>query len=107
MADAAAFAPSVAPKAIRAQGAPSFTSAKSAAVSVAEETPEGFRVRLAGGGRFAAWCAARPAAVRVGKKDVPFSWDPATRLLLADVPAASGRTPDVLVADSPRRGPRN
>jgi len=45
-------------------------------------------VRLAGGGRFAAWCAARPASVRTGRKDVPFSWDPATGLLLADVPSA-------------------
>ena len=55
------------------------------AVERAEETPDGFRVRLAGGGRFAAWCAARPAAVRDGRKDVPFSWDPAARLLFADV----------------------
>ena len=67
-------------------------------MSVAEETPEGFRVRLAGGGRFAAWCAARPAAVRIGKKDVPFSWDPAARLLLADVPAAAGRSPELALA---------
>lgn len=72
--------------------------APAAAVSVAEETPEGFRVRLAGGGRFAAWCAARPAAVRIGKKDVPFSWDPAARLLLADVPAAAGRSPELVLA---------
>ena len=47
-----------------------------------------FAVRLAGGGRFAAWCAARPASVRAGRKDVPFSWDPATGLLLADATAA-------------------
>ena len=76
--------------------------APAAAVRSAEEAPESFRVRLAGGGRFAAWCASRPAALRAGRKDVPFSWDPATGLLLADVPAAAGRAAE-LVADLPPR----
>ena len=62
------------------------------AVLAAEETPDGgFAVKLAGGDRFAAWCAARPAAVRAGRKAVDFEWDPATRLLLA-APPASART---------------
>ena len=60
-----------------------------------------FAVRLAGPGRFAAWCASRPASLRSGWKDVPFSWDRATGLLLADVPA--GRI-SVSFAERPARG---
>ena len=64
--------------------------APAAAVLAAAETPDGaFAVRLAGPGRFAAWCAARPASLRAGGKALPFSWDPATGLLLTDVTGPS------------------
>ena len=57
----------------------------------------GLAVRLAGPGRFAAWCARRPASLRAGRKDVPFAWDPATGLLLADIPGAADSSPSLSV----------
>lgn len=68
--------------------------APAAALESVGETPEGFLARLAGPGRFAAWCAARPDAV-AGEDGapLPFEWDGATGLLLADVPAPDGAHP--------------
>ena len=60
-------------------------------------------VRIAGGGRFAAWSAARPVAVRAGRKAVPFTWNPATGLLRADVPDEPGARPEFSVVLPPAR----
>lgn len=56
-------------------------------------------VRLAGGGRFAAWCREKPHEVALAAGGaIPFAWDPATKLLLADVPDAPGVSPRLRVA---------
>ncbi len=82
--------------------------APAAAVLGADAAADGsFAVRLAGGGRFAAWCAARPGRVALASgADVPFAWDPATGLLVADIPDAPGAGPSLAVAlppPAPRR----
>ena len=74
-----------------------------AALKGAEETPNGFSVRLAGPGRFAAWCADRPArTILDGKRPLPFEYDPRTRLLFVDVPDVPGGRPEIVVAHSSR-----
>ena len=55
-------------------------------------------IRLAGGGRFAAWCREKPRGVALaGGGAITFAWDPATKLLLADVPDAPGVSPRLRV----------
>ena len=74
--------------------------APGAAVEEVSATASGFVVRLAGPGRFAAWCREKPRDISFlsgGKGPLPFSWDPATGLLLAETPAAPGVSPRVLV----------
>ena len=76
-----------------------------AALQGAEETPDGFSVRLAGPGRFAAWCADRPARATLGKrKTLPFQYDPKTHLLSVDVPDVPDGNPELHFAHPPRRG---
>ena len=75
--------------------------APGAALTDAEETSGGsFAVRLAGPGRFAAWCRERPREVAFlsgGRGAITFAWDSASRLLVADVPAVAGASPRIVV----------
>ena len=61
-----------------------------------------FAVRLAGPGRFAAWCADRPARAMLDGRPLPFEYDPRTRLLFVDVPDVPGGRPEIVVAHSSR-----
>ncbi len=48
----------------------------------------GYTVLLRDGGRFVAWCATAPQTLQADGVDTPFTYDPATGALAADLPAS-------------------